>query len=42
MNNLQIAIENLYETFSKYNTVRIHYCDCGYIDDVKKLNSKPL
>ncbi|MEG1669205.1 hypothetical protein [Chryseobacterium sp.] len=44
MNNLQIAIDNLYEIFSKYNTIGIHHCDCGCIDthDVKKLNSKPL
>ncbi|MES2620627.1 MAG: hypothetical protein V4615_07235 [Bacteroidota bacterium] len=44
MYDLRIALENLYETFSKYSTVGIHYCDCGCIDegDVKKLNSKPL
>lgn len=44
MNDLEIAIENLYETFSKYTTEGIHYCNCGCIneDDVKKLNSKPL
>jgi hypothetical protein len=44
MNDLQLAIENLYETFSKYTTERIHYCNCGCIDenDVKKLSSKPL
>ena len=44
MSNLQIAIENLYQTFSKYTTVGIHHCDCGCIDedDVKKLSSKTL
>ena len=42
--NLQLAIENLYKTFSKYTTEGIEYCDCGCIseEDVKKLNSKSL
>jgi len=44
MNDLEIVIEYLYMTFSKYTTVGIYHCDCGCIDenDVKKISSKPL
>lgn len=44
MNKLNTAIENLYDSFSKYTTEGINYCNCGCVkeDDVRKLNSKPL
>lgn len=44
MIELKTAIENLYDTFSKYTAEGIHYCNCGCVkeEDVRKLNSKPL
>lgn len=42
--DIEEAIENLYDVFSKYTPSDMHYCKCGCIKEieVQKLASKPL